>query len=421
MPIILSGDNAIRLCSKALQCNDQRLVEHGTRVGFYACKIADYIPNFNINKPYLYLLSLFHDIGAYKTEEIDDLVKFETVGNLAHSVYGYLFLKHLTPLNEYSNAVLYHHFDYKKIPDISDEINNYAKIINVADRIDIGFINGFDSNKISEKLKKVSSIDPNYVNAASKMLLEEDLTDDSLKKQTSDFENEILSHLSFTAAEVEAFLLMMIYSIDFKSPATMLHSVNTTSVALFLAKELGLNEYEVKQIYTASLIHDIGKVTTPTSILEFNGKLTDSQMEIMKLHVVETGKILKGIMDEEIVSIAVNHHEKLDGTGYPNGLKADELSIGSRIIAVADITSALLGRRSYKESYGWDRTLRILEDMANNNKIDDNIVAVINEKYMDLQKILEERAKPVVQKYSEITKEYHSLVNDHELPPIFYG
>ncbi len=421
MGIILSDQNAIRLCARALKCNDERLVEHGSRVGYFACKIARKLPRYNFNEQYLYLLSLFHDIGAYKTEEINNLVKFETVDVIAHSVYGYLFLKHLTPLKEYANAILYHHFGYKNIPDIGEELASYAKLINIADRIDIGTINAFDNKTLINRIAKHKSLDPKFVMAAQEMLLEEDIDDGNLPERINIFSDTILGSLSFSKNEAESYLLMMIYSIDFKSPATMLHSVNTTAVALFIAERLGINEYSKDQLYTAALIHDIGKVTTPTSILEHNGRLTDSQMEIMKLHVIETARVLKGLMDDETINIAARHHEKLDGSGYPKGLKGEELTLSDKVVAVADITSALLGKRSYKDSYGWSKTINILNEMVEQGKLDADIVKLVVDNFLDLQDYLEESASPVKAKYNDITKEYHSLVKDHGLPPVFYG
>ena len=112
---------------------------------------------------------------------------------------------------------------------------------------------------------------------------------------------------------------------------------------------VGTRDLEI--LYYGSLLHDIGKIVIPLSILEAPRRLTDEEMRIMKAHVVITGKILEGIMDERIVNVAYRHHEKLDGTGYPQGLRAEDLSQLERIVAVGDILSALYSKRSYKDSF----------------------------------------------------------------------
>ncbi len=410
MKILIDGYNAIKLCARTLRCNDIRLIDHGTRVAYFASKIAKKLSNIELDSQNIYLLSLFHDIGAYKTEEIDSMVKFETVNIYEHSAYGHLFLKHLSPLSALSEAILYHHFNYADIPDDTDVVvAEYAKLLHIADRIDVGYITGMTFEKISYLIEKSNSFTKEYIEAALQVLKEDAET---LNDRLDAFLDSMLSTLTLNTKQAEEFLLMMIYSIDFKSPATMLHSVNTTSVSIYIGEKMGLDDRSLSQIYTAALIHDIGKITTPTSILEYNGRLNDVQMEIMREHVSETRNILYDVIDSDTVDIAVNHHEKLDGTGYPRGLKAEELSISSRIVAVADIASALLGRRSYKDHYSWEKTLSIFKDMVEGGKLDAGIVAVVEDNYKEIEEFLKERATPVTDKYNLIFDEFDKMVKN---------
>lgn len=129
--------------------------------------------------------------------------------------------------------------------------------------------------------------------------------------------------MHFSAQERRRFLEMQALSIDFRS-------------------EIPKDSYS--DLYYGALLHDIGKVSTPVEILEKPGKLTSEEFEVMKKHVTETRKILDGYVNPKAYRIAVRHHEKLDGSGYPLGLKAEDLSLEERICAISDIVSALVRR-----------------------------------------------------------------------------
>ncbi|WDC84685.1 HD domain-containing protein [Caloramator sp. mosi_1] len=114
----------------------------------------------------------------------------------------------------------------------------------------------------------------------------------------------------------------------------------------------------------AALLHDIGKLSIPNSILDKNGKLTPDEMQIMRSHTYYTRFILSKIEGfEEITEWASNHHEKLNGRGYPLGLVADELSLESRIMAICDIYEALTADRPYRAGMRPEDAFKIIETM----------------------------------------------------------
>ncbi len=418
---IVTSSEVVTLCSKMLRYNDKRLIDHGVRVGYIANLLSEYLETANpINNKCLYLLSVLHDIGAYKTEEVSKLLQFETDNIHAHSVYGYLFIKHLTPLKNYAKAILYHHYPYDEL-NSGDFIFDYAQLLHIADRIDIGLMRKMSLDEIKIELTRINSIHPKFLAAFHRMLSDNALQVDGLKQRVDDYKNKIIASLEINADEIEDFVMMLVYIIDFKSPATMLHSVNTTAVSGFLAEKLGLDKRDADLLYSAALVHDVGKITTPTAILESEGKLSDDEMTIMKLHTTETENLLYGVFTDEIIKLAASHHEKLDGTGYPHGLTAEEMPTTYRALAVADITSALIGKRSYKDSYSWDKTIGILRDMAKANKIDADIVEIVAENFVELQQILKEKGAPVAQKYNTILAEYKEMLTYHDLPEVFYA
>jgi putative nucleotidyltransferase with HDIG domain len=149
--------------------------------------------------------------------------------------------------------------------------------------------------------------------------------------------------------------------VDAKSPFTFQHSTGVTDVASQLSERMGLDPANVTMIRRAALLHDIGKLGVSNAILDKPGKLDASEWEAMKLHPVYTKKILTVITGfQEIASVAGAHHERLDGSGYPDGMTAHELTLPARIVAAADIFQALTEKRAYRESLPADVVLSIM-------------------------------------------------------------
>ncbi len=146
---------------------------------------------------------------------------------------------------------------------------------------------------------------------------------------------------------------------------THTHSVNVSMFAIFLGREVGLEDFELLRFGMGALLHDLGKCKVDPSIVNFPGKLSPEQFEQMKKHPVYGVEILtqeQKVNDEIILDVVKHHHEKLNGRGYPEGLKDDSVSIYARISAIADIFDALTTRRSYKSAYPTFDALKIMKD-----------------------------------------------------------
>ena len=121
-----------------------------------------------------------------------------------------------------------------------------------------------------------------------------------------------------------------------------------------LAAELGLPPEQIEHIRIASTMHDVGKILIPSEILEKPGKLTPEEYDIIKTHTTMGGQLLENVEGEEMKlsrTIALQHHERPDGKGYPDGLNGDNISLEGKIVAVADVYDALTSRRSYKSAW----------------------------------------------------------------------
>lgn len=139
------------------------------------------------------------------------------------------------------------------------------------------------------------------------------------------------------------------HALDAKDPYTHGHSLRVTLYSLALAKSLDLSDELLEEIETTGLLHDIGKIAIPESILLKPGKLTDEEYEVIKTHPELGERLVHGIEKLNLISNWLkSHHERYDGKGYPDGLKGEQIPISSRIIAIADTYDAMTSSRSYR-------------------------------------------------------------------------
>jgi putative nucleotidyltransferase with HDIG domain len=149
--------------------------------------------------------------------------------------------------------------------------------------------------------------------------------------------------------------------IDAKSPFTYRHSVGVADAATEIGGLLGLSSHEMKSLRRAALLHDIGKLNVSNAILEKPAKLTADEWKIVRKHPFHTLEILKRIPGFAVVSEdAAAHHERLDGSGYWRGYKAEQLSLPARILAVADVYDALHAKRPYRDSLPVEKVFEVM-------------------------------------------------------------
>lgn len=160
----------------------------------------------------------------------------------------------------------------------------------------------------------------------------------------------------------ENFIKSLALVIDSRDPYTCNHSKRVSDFAYKIAKRLGLPQKEVKDIFDAALLHDIGKVSVPDSILFKKSNLTEDEFEIIKLHPVAGAKIVECCSLDYLSRFILYHHEKIDGSGYPFGLSGKDVPLESQIIGICDVYDALTSDRSYRRAYNKRDAMKIIED-----------------------------------------------------------
>lgn len=160
---------------------------------------------------------------------------------------------------------------------------------------------------------------------------------------------------------------------------TYAHSFRVGMFLAIFGKSTGMSEDEMQMLSTGGLLHDVGKMATPQEILNKPSKLNDEEWAIMKSHVDHTREILNSMpeVNASIRVIAEQHHEKLDGSGYPLGLKGSQLNELARMSSIVDIYGALTDKRSYKPAFSEEKSFSILEDMG--PALDQRLVSIFRE------------------------------------------
>ncbi len=179
---------------------------------------------------------------------------------------------------------------------------------------------------------------------------------------------------------------------EIRSNDTKHHTRRVSMLSGMIARSYGLDEDEVHLIELGSALHDIGKIGVPDSILNKPGKLTEEEYTIMKQHADLGYKVLKHserAVLKVAAQIAYSHHEKYDGTGYPQGLKGDEIPVCARIVAVVDVLDALLCKRVYKEAWPAEEVCAFLQEQRDRH-FEAKLVDIVLENMDSYVKVIEE-------------------------------
>jgi len=174
-----------------------------------------------------------------------------------------------------------------------------------------------------------------------------------LELENRDYQQHLEQKVEAQARKIRASFLSAItalaYALEAKDKYTSGHSQRVAEISVAIAKEMGLSQHSTERIRQAGLIHDIGKIGVRESVLNKPDHLTDEEFQHVKEHCEMGEHILAPIVeDEEILKVVRHHHERYDGTGYPNRLSGEQIPLGARILAVADTYDAMTSERPYR-------------------------------------------------------------------------
>ena len=376
---------------------DPSLRGHNLRVSLISLSIATKLTfsrNFLLN---VLIASLLHDIGIlfFREKEQISLLREENYRNKAihlHALIGYRLLKRYPFFKEPARIIRDHHRTYSEFISTPNKFSFPAQILFLADRVDVWIsnrlANGYSLLEsiglLREKLERGRGtlFSPKLLDILSNFYYDREAfwfniySEEEYAKETV---LDWLDKLDFTLSIEEILKTVNLFGfiIDFKSPFTATHSSGVAQTATHLASYFHFSQEELRKMKVAGFLHDVGKILVPTEILEKPGRLTDEEFFVMKSHVYHTYRILSRFLDEDIVKWASYHHEKLNGKGYPFRLKANQIPLGSRIMAIADVFTALTEERPYKRAMSSSEALGILIQLSERGELDRQIVSVL--------------------------------------------
>ena len=315
--------------------------------------------------------ALLHDIGKYKIkEEIlkkeTSLNREETLAIYSHPVDGVNSLNKVLPLKDALWVIRWHHenIDGSGYPDnlAGDQIPLEAKILSIAD----AFVSMLTPRPYKEALKTEDVLSELSLYSNSRYepklfwILKEIMKRENYRKLfevvNSDFSSSINDIFTFFSGEpgyndksIPQLLKLKSTMIDSKSIYKLGHSERVADMSYKIAAQMKLSEEDIKNAYLAGLMHDIGMLTLSTALLDKERRLTNSEFEDIQKHPGKTFEILKLMPSlKNIPYYCYCHHERIDGSGYPEGIRGEEIPLISKIIAVADSFDAMTSLRSYR-------------------------------------------------------------------------
>jgi len=243
------------------------------------------------------------------------------------------------------------------------------------DRDIVGLLNVFSKNgnfSDEDGMATIMDIAKNISADSMKLKLEMDLKHTSKQLQRSLFET------------VDAITLMS----EIKDPYTSGHQKKVALLASSISEEMTLPKRTIDGIYVSGLLHDVGKISVPNDILAKPGRLTEGEFLIVKNHPLIGYNILKNIeFPWDIAEIVFQHHEKLDGSGYPRGISGDDICLEAKILMVADVVEAMTAHRPYRPALGLESAFNEITsntDTAYDKKIVKSCIKVLKKKKIEL-------------------------------------
>jgi hypothetical protein len=167
-------------------------------------------------------------------------------------------------------------------------------------------------------------------------------------------------------------------ALETRDPYTHGHSRRVARLSCMIAKQMGLPKKQVQFIRTAAAVHDVGKLFIPAAVINKPGKLTDEEFEIVKQHAARGADLVAGTGNDELTAVVRHHHERVDGGGYPDGLRGPAIPLGARIIAVADTFDAITSSRSYRSAAKHKKALEILRQSVGSQLDPDAVSAFLS-------------------------------------------
>lgn len=404
--------------SSAIDHMDPRIADHHTTVAYIANQIGRELGLPQKTQYDLVLAGLLHDIGMLSMPGNQRMLELDAAPeDNRHGEIGYQLLKKFRHFSTVANIIRHHHHHWHtgKVTTILPE----SALLSLADEVDRlidkqqPILEQVDHIVASIARRTGEAFHPEHVDAFTELAWKEHfwLDIDSPSLSTVLINNCSTYSVELDGDDLLDFAEMFAHVIDFRCHFTATHSSGVATVASILAHLVGFSATECQKMQMAGYLHDIGKLAVPQDILEKPSRLTSAEYRIIKSHAYYTYRILEPLHGlEDIRTWAAMHHERLDGYGYPGRCKAHQLPLGARIMAVADVFTALLETRPYRARLDKDEVVERLEALALRRALDANLVKLLLAHFDTIDNYRERAQEAAAAEYAQFLHSVKSAV-----------
>jgi HD-GYP domain-containing protein (c-di-GMP phosphodiesterase class II) len=394
--------NFLLSASRGLDFTYTGLLHHHMRVAYLAQIIGAQVGLNDQELMQLFKTAIVHDAGAVTWKEKNILLRFEIENETRyeHCLRGFRFADGVQAFGTAADDILLHHDRWSGGNPSGLEKSRIplrSRIIHLVDRVDVLIQPGIpilqQRDQIMREIQSQAGeeFDPDLVDLLYRIMQRDSIWLDLVAPWLQGRLEGLLPHKN-SREEVTLVDLAQVFAwvVDAKSSFTYGHSQGVAMCAAILGQELGFNGDKCHLLTVAGLLHDLGKVAVPEDILEKKGKLTKAEFNLIKQHTYYTYWLLKPVLeDSPVAEWAAFHHERLNGSGYPFQKQATELSLGSRIVAVADLCTALREERPYRPQMTWPDINKVLQQQVVGGALDKKVVEIVLSNCRQLDEVWE--------------------------------
>jgi len=394
---------AIYSLSDALDLVGITHIRHGKRVAFIAAECGKYLGWKGQCLDELFEAAILHDIGVAKTVVHSRLAQFEWEKDTEHCKIGGILLQACPMLENLAPIVHHHHTHWSALKDMELPMATKlaANCIYLADRVDVLILTfqADSSNLLLAKDEIIKTllekrgdwfcnelVDAFIAISRSEAFwfsLECEHVDGYAKTWISETQTQKIDF-----RDLRDIMHIFSYVVDAKSPFTKAHSDGVARLARYIGSLFELPQDVCEMLELAGLLHDIGKLRLPDEILEKAERLTEEERAQILRHSFDTYNILKNIKGLEKIAVwAAQHHERVDGSGYPYHLSQKTISLEARIVSVADVFQALAQKRPYRGPLSPEMIMGILNEQVEDGKLDREVVQCVALHLQDCWKV----------------------------------
>lgn len=376
----LTLKSALMLTTRVIQIINPELQLHMQRTALIALELSLALKLPRAQQQTIFCAALLHDIGVLGDKRI--VTSLNDIDNIEdpHQQRGAEMLDGLPTFAPVLPLIRHHHFNPARKGNLEEHIVFFADAF---ERLLSGgnITTDHHPDMIIDTFRTLyQAIDPMLCDTVCQLAQKEHfwlhLHPGHIQRML-----EIIGPINELPIDIDGLkdiCLLIAKIVDTYSSFTASHSIMVGEISCLLATYMHLPEEECKKIEIAGYLHDIGKINIPLDILEKQGELTPDELRHVREHSYMTGEILSAFSElGEIINWAANHHEKLDGSGYPLHLNQDYLQLPDRIIAIADIFTALTEDRPYRVAMRYQDALQLIENDVINGALDKDVFCTL--------------------------------------------